>query len=80
MLSLLACRMPPSSVAHGGNTANGWRVECLALWHQMAFERQTIPRTIEFDEEANIRLRKEANFWLSVFTSNPPNLPLLSLP
>lgn len=69
-----------SSVACGGNTANGWRVECLRLWNQVDRERQTIPRAMEFDAEANIWLNKEADFWLSLFTSNSPGLPLLSLP
>lgn len=80
VLGVLACCMLPSSVAHGGNVANGCRMERLALWHQMACERQTIPRAMGFDGEANRQLHKEANLWLSLFTSNPLNLPLLSLP
>ena len=54
-------------------------LECLRLWNQVDCERQTIPRALEIDAEANTRLNK-ANFWLSLFTSNSPSLPLLSLP
>lgn len=79
VLGLLTCCVLSSSVACGGNAANGWRLECLRLWNQVDCERQTIPRALEIDAEANTRLNK-ANFWLSLFTSNSPSLPLLSLP
>lgn len=72
VLGVLACCMLPSSVAHDGNAANGCRMERLALWHQMACERQTIPRAMGFDGEANSSIKKQISGFLS-------SLPTLSI-
>lgn len=80
VLGLLACHMLSVSVACGGNTANGWRMEFLGLKNQVDYQRQTVPSSMECDAEANTRFNKEANFCLSLSTSNHSNPPLLSLP